>query len=310
MRQHQIVITLNADQYREVQRLAKMAGTTSIGHFLHTRLLTFLGLKTSSRRLDTTYDTENSLDLTQLRETITRMHKELKELLEHGEVSGYITGTAPSQDMRDLLVSFQFETVMQNDFATPSQPIYLSADTVFSELGVSLSQVSEETKAVDHVAEEKSAEKIPEIVSTIEPEEKKESPSVASAETVQPKIDFRTAPSTIEEAVQAAKSIEDELERLADQTFSGTPVLGNIVETKIEPLKHGDPLIDILDEGLVKIIEEKAATKITAEIVKPDLAEISALAEEEAQDEESAQDEDQPQKEIGGTGPPPKKRKK
>lgn len=310
MRQHQIVITLNADQYREVQRLAKMAGTTSIGHFLHTRLLTFLGLKTSSRRLDTAYDTENSLDLTQLRETITRMHKELKELLEHGEVSGYITGTAPSQDMQDLLVSFQFETVMKNDYATPSQPIYLSADTVFSELGVSLSQVSEEKKTVHSLVEEKSAEKVPDIVASTEPEEKKEPSPVESTETVQNKIDFRTAPTTIEEAVQAAKSIEDELERLADQTFSGTPVLGNIVENKIEPLKQGDPLIDILDEGLVKIIEEKAATKITAEIVKPDLAEISALAEEEAQDEESAQDEDQPQKEIGGTGPPPKKRKK
>lgn len=309
MRQHQIVITLNADQYREVQRLAKMAGTTSIGHFLHTRLLTFLGLKTSSRRLDTTYDTENSLDLTQLRETITRMHKELKELLEHEEISGYITGTAPSQDMQDLLVSFQFETVMKNDYATPSQPIYLSADTVFSELGVSLSQVGEEKKIADSVVEEKSAEKVQDIVASTEPEEKKEPSPVESTETVQPKIDFRTAPSTIEEAVQAAKSIEDELERLAEQTFSGTPVLGNIVETKIEPLKQGDPLIDILDEGLVKIIEEKAATKITAEIAKPDLAEISAL-EEEVQDEESNKDEEQPQSEIGRTGPPPKKRKK
>lgn len=350
--QHQIVITLNPEEYREIQRLAKMAGTTSIGQFLHTRLLTFLGMRNSSRRLDTTYDTEHTVDLTQLGDTITRMHKELKQLLETGEISGYVTGTAPAEDMRDDFISFKFETILQNDYnATPSQPVYLSAETVFNQLGVTLPSpsstsaqfeeltldslppppadaqapvptpvsASSSTSFFESVPISESApapvtDSVPVQSATPAPEAQPQEEVSAEAEVQlkERKVDFRIKPQTAEEAIQAAKSIEDELERLADQAFAQAPLSGAspIPDTQIEPLAADDPLVDILDEGLVKILEEKTASKITSDFVKPKLKEMpEQKAIEPELEQESDTDEDAPSQ-PSGFGPPPKKRKK
>ncbi len=358
--QHQIVITLNPEEYREIQRLAKMAGTTSIGQFLHTRLLTFLGMRSSNRRLDTTYDTEKTVDLTQLGDTITRMHKELKQLLEHGEISGYVTGTAPEENIRESFISFKFETILQNDYnAVPSQPVYLPAETVFSELGVSLPKVEEAVEKstsdlsfaslppVSDVKEANITQQVAQAIISVEVDQKPDSEQKLEAEKIkepepepQPehlpekeqlkdrKIDFRIKPQTPEEAIQAAKSIEDELERLAEQAFAQAPLSGvaQVPDTPIEPLAANDPLIDILDEGLVKILEEKTASKITSDFVKPNLNEaaqknlqdpkLETKKELESEPEEKMppnqvtdSNEDQPPT-SDGFGPPPKKRKK
>lgn len=360
--QHQIVITLNPEEYREIQRLAKMAGTTSMGQFLHTRLLTFLGMRNSSRRLDTTYDTEHTVDLTQLGDTITRMHKELKQLLETGEISGYVTGTAPVEDMRDDFISFKFETILQNDYnATPSQPVYLSAETVFNQLGVTLPSpsltpdqleeltldslppppadaqapvptpisASSSTSFFESAPVSESApapvtdsDSVPVTVSVSDPvqsatpapeaQSQEEVSTEAEVQLKERKVDFRIKPQTAEEAIQAAKSIEDELERLADQAFAPAPLSGAspIPDTQIEPLASDDPLVDILDEGLVKILEEKTASKITSDFVKPKLKEMpEQRAEESEGEQESDTDEDTPSQ-PSGFGPPPKKRKK
>lgn len=362
--QHQIVITLNPEEYREIQRLAKMAGTTSIGQFLHTRLLTFLGMRSSNRRFDTTYDTEKTVDLTQLGDTITRMHKELKQLLENGEISGYVTGTAPVEDIRENFISFKFETILQNDYnAVPSQPVYLSAETVFSELGVTLPKGADadaeltsalsfdslpplsdgnETTISQQVAQTEintdldqkpapepvpaqklETEKVKELKPELQPEQSPEKEQQSDR-----KIDFRIKPQTPEEAIQAAKSIEDELERLAEQAFAQAPLSGvaQVPDKPIEPLAANDPLIDILDEGLVKILEEKTASKITSDFVKPNLNEavqknlqdpkleskqelVSEPEDKMPSKQESDSDEDQPPT-SDGFGPPPKKRKK
>lgn len=350
--QHQIVITLNPEEYREIQRLAKMAGTTSIGQFLHTRLLTFLGMRNSNRRLETTYDTEHTVDLTQLGDTITRMHKELKQLLETGEISGYVMGTAPVEDMRDDFISFKFETILQNDYnATPSQPVYLSAETVFNQLGMTLPSSSSSSDQAEEltldslpppplVAQTSLPTPIPASSSTSffesvpvsesvpapvldsvsvqsatpEPEAqpKKEITDEPQIQPKERKVDFRVKPQTAEEAIQAAKSIEDELERLADQAFAQAPLSGAspIPDTQIEPLAADDPLVDILDEGLVKILEEKTASKITSDFVKPKLKEMpEQKAKEPEAEQESDTDEDTPSQ-PSGFGPPPKKRKK
>lgn len=361
--QHQIVITLNPEEYREIQRLAKMAGTTSIGQFLHTRLLTFLGMRSSKRRLDTNYDTEKTVDLTQLGDTITRMHKELKQLLEHGEISGYVTGTAPPENLRDSLISFKFETILQNDYnATPSQPVFIPAETIFSELGVTLpnadsglevvpEQVStfnfDSLPPVDSVEEQVTLPEsnpnpasTPSLLNELEPElenqqvqaqsepVKEEKEEQKEESEIERKIDFRIKPQTAEEAIQAAKSIEDELERLAEQAFAQSPLSGSapVQQTPIAPLAANDPLVDILDEGLVKILEEKMASKITSDFVKPKLDEIdqkNALeineSPEEKQEKEpnalgvSNQETDSDEeacKTSDGFGPPPKRRKK
>lgn len=348
--QHQIVITLNPEEYREIQRLAKMAGTTSIGQFLHTRLLTFLGMR-NNKRLDTTYDTERTVDLTLLGDTITRMHKELKQLLDTGEITGYVTGTAPPEDIRDDLISFKFETILQNDYnSVPSQPMFLSAETVFSELGVTLPKSDSKSEftldslpppppATEPIVEpvpppisKPDSEAIPEPIPEPVPEPKSDSESESKPEqepvsTLERKVDFRTKPQTPEEAIQAAKSIEDELERLAEQAFAQTPLSGvaPVPDTPIEPLAANDPLIDILDEGLVKILEEKTASKITSDFVKPNLNDAAQKKDTESQekslkeletnqddskrDQVAETDEDTPPS-TGGFGPPPKKRKK
>jgi hypothetical protein len=358
--QHQIVITLNPEEYREIQRLAKMAGTTSIGQFLHTRLLTFLGMRNSNRRLDTTYDTEHTVDLTQLGDTITRMHKELQQLLETGEISGYVTGTAPVEDIRDDFISFKFETILQNDYnATPSQPVYLSAETVFNQLGVTLpspaSSSSEEfeltidslppppesasipVKTPTPVSSSASFfEPAPVVESVPEPAPvpvpvpvpapapapglesipvKSEDPAPEVQPEIQPKdrkVDFRIKPQTAEEAIQAAKSIEDELERLADEAFAQTPFSGAspVPDTQIEPLAADDPLVDILDEGLVKILEGKTASKITSDFVKPKLEDMPEKKAKELEQEQEPDTDEDPPSQPSGFGPPPKKRKK
>ncbi len=352
--QHQIVITLNPEEYREIQRLAKMAGTTSIGQFLHTRLLTFLGMRNSNRRLDTTYDTEHTVDLTQLGDTITRMHKELQQLLETGEISGYVTGTAPVEDIRDDFISFKFETILQNDYnATPSQPVYLSAETVFNQLGVTLpseapSSSEEFELTIDSLPPPPESAPIPVKTSTPAPSSasffepapvvesvpapapapapvpdpalesipvKSEDPAPEVQSEIQPKerkVDFRIKPQTVEEAIQAAKSIEDELELLADEAFAQTPFSGAspIPDTQIEPLAADDPLVDILDEGLVKILEEKTASKITSDFVKPKLKDMPEEKAKELEEEQEPDTDEDPPSQPSGFGPPPKKRKK
>lgn len=350
--QHQIVITLNPEEYREIQRLAKMAGTTSMGQFLHTRLLTFLGMRNSSRRLDTTYDTEHTVDLTQLGDTITRMHKELKQLLETGEISGYVTGTAPAEDIRDDFISFKFETILQNDYnATPSQPVYLSAETVFNQLGVTLPSSSTssdqlEELTLDSLPPPPAAAQapvptpipassstsffesapivesvpvpvpVPDPVHSVSPAPEAQSPEEVLAEPEvqlkERKVDFRIKPQTAEEAIQAAKSIEDELERLADQAFAQVPLSGAspVPDTKIDPLAADDPLVDILDEGLVKILEEKTASKITSDFVKPKLKDMPEKKAKELEEEQEPDTDEDPPSQPSGFGPPPKKRKK
>ena len=44
MREHQITITLQAEQFQEIQRLARSTGARSVGTFARDKLLATLGL--------------------------------------------------------------------------------------------------------------------------------------------------------------------------------------------------------------------------------------------------------------------------
>ncbi|MBC7999802.1 MAG: hypothetical protein IAF58_17745, partial [Leptolyngbya sp.] len=45
VREHQIVISLKAEQFQEVQKLARAAGSQSVGAFVREHLLSFLGIE-------------------------------------------------------------------------------------------------------------------------------------------------------------------------------------------------------------------------------------------------------------------------
>ena len=76
MREHQIVINLKPEQFDEVQRLARAAGSKSVGLFVRQKLLSTLGLTgahkaSASEILDTP-------DLKQLTSELRRLHRELQ----------------------------------------------------------------------------------------------------------------------------------------------------------------------------------------------------------------------------------------
>ncbi|CAN5678579.1 hypothetical protein BH10CYA1_BH10CYA1_63700 [soil metagenome] len=74
MREHQIVINLKPDQFEEVQRMARAAGSKSVGLFVRQKLIATLGL--AAPRTGATED--EAPDLKQLTGELRRLHRELQ----------------------------------------------------------------------------------------------------------------------------------------------------------------------------------------------------------------------------------------
>jgi hypothetical protein len=76
MREHQIVINLKREQFEEVQRLARLAGSKSVGAYLRERVLTFLALKGTDE--DDQTIAPSAQELLEINHELTRMHRELQ----------------------------------------------------------------------------------------------------------------------------------------------------------------------------------------------------------------------------------------
>jgi hypothetical protein len=74
MREHQITITLQAEQFQEIQRLARSAGARSVGTFAREKLLSAVGLNLGSKNLKAT----RAQDLTSVTGELKRLHRELQ----------------------------------------------------------------------------------------------------------------------------------------------------------------------------------------------------------------------------------------
>lgn len=85
MREHQIVISLKAEQFQEVQKLARAAGSQSVGAFVREHLLSFLGIgeadlpeaKTTGEK---TFTGGHNPDFKFIAGELRRLHRELKIL--------------------------------------------------------------------------------------------------------------------------------------------------------------------------------------------------------------------------------------
>lgn len=85
MREHQIVISLKAEQFQEVQKLARAAGSQSVGAFVREHLLSFLGIeqadlpesKVSGEKISA--GSQNP-DFKLIASELRRLHRELKIL--------------------------------------------------------------------------------------------------------------------------------------------------------------------------------------------------------------------------------------
>jgi hypothetical protein len=103
MREHQITINLRPDQFQEVQRLSRAAGSRSIGLFAREKLLTALGLITA-----TTSPRSGNPDLKTATSDIRRLHRELQTFIaESLSTKDYAYGSAVAQpvNQQNMLLS-------------------------------------------------------------------------------------------------------------------------------------------------------------------------------------------------------------
>lgn len=93
MREHQIVISLKADQFEEVQRLARAAGVRSVSAFVRQRLLAMLGVNAGGLKVQP--ESAQETDLTQISEELQRMQRELQVFIAESLSQGSYWGAEP-----------------------------------------------------------------------------------------------------------------------------------------------------------------------------------------------------------------------
>ena len=87
MREHQIIINLKKDQFEEVQRLARLAGSKSPSVYLRDRMLAFLGIEgealaeAGTDGSTTKKGPESASDIQRVRSELARMHNELQAFI-------------------------------------------------------------------------------------------------------------------------------------------------------------------------------------------------------------------------------------
>jgi hypothetical protein len=144
MREHQITINLRPDQFQEVQRLSRAAGSRSIGLFAREKLLTALGLSSASASVRV-----GNPDLKSAASDIRRLHRELQTFIaESLSTKDYAYGSAVAQpvNQENMLLSVAAEDL----------PIPLTADAD-SDPGsaheIEDSVIQEQSQTVDEMEE-------------------------------------------------------------------------------------------------------------------------------------------------------------
>jgi hypothetical protein len=100
MREHQITITLQAEQFQEIQRLARTAGARSVGTYAREKLLAAVGLNLGSKNLKA----NRAQDLTSVTGELKRLHRELQIFIAESLSAkdyGYVVNGPPQADPSD-----------------------------------------------------------------------------------------------------------------------------------------------------------------------------------------------------------------
>lgn len=115
MREHQIVISLKPEQFEEVQRLARAAGSKSISAFLRQQIIASLGLGNSAGPVAAS---ASGPDMKQLTGELRRLHRELQI---------FVADSLPNNDYATaanaMEGSIPFPTAVQENFLTEGVPL-------------------------------------------------------------------------------------------------------------------------------------------------------------------------------------------
>jgi hypothetical protein len=125
MREHQITITLQAEQFQEIQRLARTAGARSVGTYAREKLLAAVGLNLGTTNLKAT----RAQDLTSVTGELKRLHRELQifiaESLSAKDYGYVVNGPQPSERERGTTSSTSQGNTNQESASSENQPAQL-----------------------------------------------------------------------------------------------------------------------------------------------------------------------------------------
>lgn len=212
MREHQIVINLKPEQFDEVQRMARAAGSKSVGLFVRQKLLSTLGL--SGPHKSSPSEILDTPDLKQLTSELRRLHRELQIFVADSLTnSDYSVPTLVEP-------SIPFPTAVQENFLADGAP--LMPESMVENYGGS--------------AGIQPPYALPDNLSALN--------TSLPSHDVEPPYSIPEAPP---DELQSFTE-RDELEELAERAFSISPRLGQLEEPR-KPFP--DPLQDLLEEALL-----------------------------------------------------------
>ncbi len=111
MREHQIVINLKPEQFEELQRMARAAGSKSVNLFVRQKLIATLGLAAPGGR---TSEEDEAPDLKQLTGELRRLHRELQI---------FVADSLSNSDYTSTLEPIPFPTAVQENFLAEGAPL-------------------------------------------------------------------------------------------------------------------------------------------------------------------------------------------
>ena len=264
MREHQIVINLNTEQFEEVQRLARSQGSTSVGLFVRQKLLATLGLSRKKA-------TEKALDLKYLTGELRRIHRELQIFLVESQPTiptypkpveqNFLTDGAPLLPEPSRPASGQMFPSQVLPYSMPLQ----------SQLGLS--------------------KPLPFFTPSLTPDVPLSFPS-GDADASQ--SDHMDSLAEVGSETEAYTDVDDNMEELAERAFAISPRLGPLEQPSAGVKAFPDPLNDLLEKALTEGLDA------ALEQVEEELAQTDKRSESEDPFEykEEADLEEYPQEEF------------
>lgn len=259
MREHQIVISLKADQFEEVQRLARAAGVRSVSAFVRQRLLTMLGVNAGGLKVQP--ESAQETDLTQISEELQRMQRELQVFIAESLSQGSYWGAEPL-DLSMTLPDVQDEwgDLTPEPEEDDDEPIRGAIpDSPWSRLTQSWStQVPGAVQPTGDLAQSLIE---PDQFNPTEPPQPEPPPAEVPIDIFAPEKSQRVIqsakpefwrsnsqpPESLTKLLEGFGESKDELENLAERAFAISPRLGAMDANYRLPSQ--DPLADLLPEA-------------------------------------------------------------
>jgi hypothetical protein len=270
MREHQIVISLKPDQFEEVQRMARAAGSKSVGLFVRQKLIATLGLGIARAEAG---EDPHSPDLKQLTGELRRLHRELQIFVADSLIhSDYAMPTVEN--------SIPFPTAVQENFLAEGAPLMpesmelsyraenismpfnevppnsMTAQPNYSSPAQGMQpaySIAPDPNQPSYALPPDSLHIQPAYSVPEAPPETLQTPNPNTSPASSPNPNSSPSPpgSSIHEAAPQnlqSFSEHDELEDLAERAFAISPRLGPLEEAV---KRFPDPLKDLLEEGLL-----------------------------------------------------------